>query len=606
MNVRPTSVLIAAALALALAPAARCGQQPDAAREGKALFFAISRHPEGLDPCRTADGLAAGIAAQIYEPLYEYHPLKSPVELRPCLADGMPEPSDDGLTWTIRMKKGVMFQDDPCFPGGKGREVTAGDVVYSIKRMADAANASESWWLLEGRIEGLDAFHEESIQQAEARRRMDYARPVAGLGAPDDHTLRVRLTQSWPQFVHMLAMTCTAAVPHEAVEHHGISFRRRPVGTGPFRLKSWRRDGILLTRNPNYRREPPVAGAAGPEDAAPALPLVDGVSYRLVTDAMAWALFTTGMIDELPMSRALAERLVGPDGRIEADLQKKGVRIVRRVEPAVYFIGFGMKDPVVGGDNKALRQAMSLGFDAARHVKGLRGQGVVVAQAVIPPGIFGYSAEYEHPYGRLDLEAAARKLAEAGYPGGVSADGRQLEVNYDTTAESGKAPLARAFAADMAKLGIKVHVVANRWPAYVRKLNDGHVQVFDIGWVFDYPDPENVLQVFYGPGGGSEPRTMHYRNAEFDELYRKMRVMPDGPERLAVIRRMVDAMDEDAVWIPLTHPVAYILRHKWVRNTGQRAMPAMPLKYVDIDDKERRRMRFLWRPGDGGTVTLAM
>jgi peptide/nickel transport system substrate-binding protein len=161
---------------------------------------------KGFDPCQTGDTTSAGMVSQVYDALYEYHYLKRPYELKPALADGMPQVSDDGLTWTIKMKKGVVFQDNRCFPGGKGREATVHDVIYSFKRLADPANKPRGYWLIDGRIKGLDEFHKRAAERARRREPTPYAEEqIAGLRTLDNHTLQISLTAptrssntSWP------------------------------------------------------------------------------------------------------------------------------------------------------------------------------------------------------------------------------------------------------------------------------------------------------------------------------------------------------------------------------------------------------------------------
>ena len=157
---------------------AGCSNDPYPPAEGKKILYGVlGEDPHGLDPVRAGDTLSGGIIAQIYDCLYEYHYLKRPYQLVPCLAETMPQVSEDGLVYTIPIKRGVYFQDDACFPGGKGREVTAQDCVYAIKRLADKGNKPRGWWLLDGKVVGLDEFHDASVTLPEGE-TMDYDGPV--------------------------------------------------------------------------------------------------------------------------------------------------------------------------------------------------------------------------------------------------------------------------------------------------------------------------------------------------------------------------------------------------------------------------------------------
>jgi ABC-type transport system substrate-binding protein len=271
-----------------------------------------------------------------------------------------------------------------------------------------------------------------------------------------------------------------------------------------------------------------------------------------------------------------------------------GVRLIKTSEMDVFYIGFNMKDPLVG-QNKALRQAMSLAYDTEWRIEHLANGRAISAQSCIPPGMFGYDPEYHNPYKGPDLEAARQKLAEAGFPNGIGPDGKQLEVAYDIGAAD---PAARqnalAFAEDMAEIGIKVNVVTNTWSEFLDKLRTGRLQVFTVGWILDYPDPENFLQLLYGPNKAPGPNSTSYDNPEFNEMFDRMKIMQDGPERYALVRQMVDISVEDAPWIPSVHSLSYILVHQWVRNYKPHGMTGSFIKYRDVDVDLRARLRREW------------
>ena len=585
---------------------AGCSNDPYPPAGGKKVIYgALGEDPHGLDPVQAGDTLSAGIVAQIYDSLYQYHYLKRPYELVPCLAESMPKVSEDGLTYTVRIEKGVYFQDDPCFAstGGKGREVTAEDFVYSIKRLADVANKPRGWWLLQGKVLGLDEFHEESVEKAVAGENVDYGRSVEGLRALDRYTLQIRLKERYPQLKYALEMSYTAAVPREAVECYGEDFVNHPVGTGPFRLKEWRkRWKMVLESNPAYRDdfypsegEPGDREAGFLEAAGRKLPLVDEVYYTIVTEAQpAWLYFKQGYRGTSGISKDSFAEAVTPAKELTPEFIAKGIRLTKSPEMVVYYLGFNMKDPVVGG-NKELRQAMSLAYDTEWRIEHFNNGRAISAQGPVPPGMFGYGPELRNPYKQFDVEKARRKLAEAGYPGGIGSDGKRLQISYDIdSADPAGRQFALAFARDMEKIGIKVNIVTNTWAEFLRKTHEGRLQVFSVGWILDYPDPENFLQLLYGPNKAPGPNGSNYDNPEFNRLFDRMKAMEDTPERLAIINKMVDIVVEDAPWIPSTHSVSYILRHQWVKNAKPHAMTGGYLKYRDVDAELRAKLRREW------------
>ncbi len=594
-----TTVFCAVVLACA-----GCSNDPyPPAADRKIVYGVLGEDPHSLDPVQLGDTLSAGVAAQIYDALYEYHYLKRPYELKPALAAEMPTVSEDGLTYTIPIKQGVYFQDDSCFPDGRGREVTARDFVYSIKRLADVGNQPRGWWLLQGKVVGLDEFHDLSDERSTAGEPMDYAMTVEGLEAVDRYTLRIRLKRPFPQLLYALAMNYTAAVPREAVEHYGEDFHNHPVGTGPFMLGEWsKRWRLILERNRTYRDDfYPTEGEPGDREAGllkaagRRLPFVDAVYYTIMYEAQpAWIYFKQGYRGVSGVSKDAFREAITPEKELTPEFRRKGVRLIKSRQPDVYYVGFNMEDDVVGA-NRKLRQAMSLAFDTQWRIENLLNGRGVSAQGPIPPGIFGYEPDYDNPYKGPDLERARGLLAEAGYPGGVDEDGRRLTITYDIgVAGPAAEQRAQAFADDMEAIGITVRVRTNTWAEFLRKIHEGGFQVFSLGWVLDYPDPENFLQLLYGPNKAPGPNNTLYDNPRYNELFEQMRAMHNTPERLGIIQQMRDIVVEDCVWIPSVHSVSYVLVHQWVRNYKPHGITGGHLKYRDVDTELRRRRQREW------------
>jgi len=604
---RSIVLITAAALALSLA-AVGCSNDPyPPAGDGKVIYGALSEDPRTLDPCQASDVLSGRVIANIYEALYEYHYLKRPYELKPALAAAMPEVSEDGLTYTIPIKRGVRFQDDLCFPRGKGREVTAEDFIYAIKRLADPANKPTGWWLFKGKVVGLDEFAEAAAQSR--GEPVDYDMPVEGLQALDPYTLRIRLKEPYPQLKYALAMSYTAAVPREAVEFYGEDFVNHPVGTGPFRLKEWsKRWRMILERNPTYRYDPyPSEGEPGDaargllEAAGRPMPFVDEVYYTIVYESQpAWLYFKQGYLGISGVGKDQFDEAITPAKELTDEFKRKGVRLLSQQDSDVYYIGFNMDDPILG-PNKKLRQAISLAYDTEWDLEHLlRGQGIS-AQGPIPPGIFGYDPDFRNPYKAHDVEKARRLLAEAGYPGGIGPDGKRLELTYEI-GQPGPAAIqaAQVFVQEMARIGVKIEIETSTWNEFLNKAHEGRLQFFSLGWILDYPDPENFLQLLYGPNRPPGPNNTRYNNPEYNALFEQMKSMENTPERLAIVQRMRDIVVEDAVWVPRFHTVDFILQHQWVKNYKPHGITGGYLKYRDVDVALRERLRKEWnRPNYG-------
>jgi ABC-type transport system substrate-binding protein len=291
---------------LALLVVAACGKRdPFPGEKGMVLHQVMTANVKGFDTTQVGDVYSHRAQALVYEELLQYKYLERPFQVEPCLAEAMPEVSEDGLTYTFRIRKGVFFHDDVCFDPDHGtpktRELVASDFVYSFKRIADAKNTSTGWWLLDGKILGLNAFRDRSG----AAEKTDYDIEVEGLQAPDARTFVIRLTEPYPQLLYVLTMTYLAAVSREAVEYYKEEILNHPVGTGPYRLTEWIRNyRLVFDRNPRFgegarpatggvrddpRRQYPIRGEAGDEeagllaDAGKVLPLCDRVIFYEIT-----------------------------------------------------------------------------------------------------------------------------------------------------------------------------------------------------------------------------------------------------------------------------------------------------------------------------------
>lgn len=544
----------------------------------------------GFDPAREGDVTSAQAIQRIYEGLVQISYLDRPYRVEPLLAESLPEISPDGLTVTFRLRPGIHFQDDACFPGGRGREVTAGDFVYAFKRIADRKVLSSGWWAFQGRIRGLDAFREASAGPEPT----DYELPVEGLQALDDRTLRIALEKPYPQLLWVLALHYGSVVAREAVQYYGDRFGSHPVGTGPYVLAAWTRNYRMeFVRNPKWRETGrsdryPERGGAGDEsagllrDAGQALPLIDRiVSYVVADPATQWLMFLTGELDESDIARDNWSVVVDGAGQLVPDLRDRRIALTITPQLRITYIGLNMDDPVLGR-NKALRQALTCAFNSDEWVKLNNGR-VRRAKGPIPSSLEGYEAGYDPlPF---DLARARGLLEEAGYPGGLDpATGRRLEL----TLELGRADdlelrqSAELFAAFMDRVGIVVRLNANNGPAYYEKLERRQAQMFYLSWIGDYPDAENFLQCFYGPNASPGPNRANYVNPDFDRLFEQARSLPDSPERTALYRRMARLVMDDAPWIFAAEPLVYTLQQARLLNRKPHMFPYGMEKYYRL------------------------
>ena len=542
---RPAAVLLAlAALAAgADAPPEPCFRRPDVPIAS-------------LDPALAGDMASARAAALVWETPLQFDYAARPYRLVPYAAEDLPAVSDGGRTIEFRLRDDVWFGPDPCIDApGNRRRATAADFVFSVKRLADAKVSSSGWWLVEGKVEGIDAFREASRDPASPT---DYSLDVPGLRALDDRTVRIRLTRPDPEFLWALAMPYFSLVPREAVEAYGERFGTHEAGSGPFTLASWRRGHrMLFVRRPG--RDPARDRTPPPAPGEPAGTPFASVEYLGMADASTrWLSFLRGAFDiAFDVSRDDWDAVIGPDGALAPDLAARGVRL--ESEPALesYYLGFNMDDPVLG-PNKKLRQALSCAFDAAQWCSLGRGR-VLPSNGPVPPGVEG-RLETPHPYA-FDLEKAKALLAEAGYPGGADpATGRRLALSLDLgKSDQETREGAELLAGFFDRIGVALELRFSTFPQFMRRLNRREEQLFLIGWVADWPDPMNFLQLFCSKNASPGPNRTNYANPAYDALFEEAARTADPARRLELVRAMQDVVREDSPWACLYYRREFVL-----------------------------------------------
>jgi ABC-type transport system substrate-binding protein len=595
---------------------AACSNNPYPPESNRLIgYTALGEDPRTLDPAQASDTTSTEILCQIYDPLYQNSYLDRPYRVVPALAADYPQKrifSEDVLEkgklktmtrmeYIFKLRDDVYFQDDPCFPGGKGRRVTVNDIIYSIKRLADPAVRSTGFWLVAGKIKGIEDFFNRAAKTGKA----DYAQDIEGLQAIDDRTLKIVLTEPFPAFLYVMSMPYSAAVAKEAVEYynsHGREgFSRHPVGTGAYRLKSWHRQHrIILERNPGFRKEYyPAAGAPGDKergllaDAGKQLPFIDEVWYTIIsTGQPVWLLFLQGYLDGSGIPQEQFDKVVTKNLELSDDFIKKNISLEIASDLSIYYLAFNMRDPVLG-KNKYLRQALSLAYDTDLYNEIFLNGRAINAQGPLPPGIFGYDAQLRNPYKTHNLSLARELMIKAGYPGGIDTKtGKQLELVYDIGSDSTRAREVASF--DMRcfeELGIKMKLQVNTWSQHLERSHKGTFQIFSLGWVADYPDPENFLQLLYGPNAPPNPNSSAFAHPEYDRLYEQMKNMENSPAREAVISKMVGIVIEECPWIFNIHSPSYVLRHSWFKNGKSHSISGNYRKYLSVDPEMRRAYR---------------
>ncbi|MFL6581313.1 MAG: ABC transporter substrate-binding protein [Burkholderiales bacterium] len=518
------------------------------------------------------------------------------------------------------------------------RELVADDYAFQIRRLAHPKLHSPIFGLISEYIIGLKDYAAKLQQAAKTTAPDGYLDlmqfPLDGVQLVDKYTYRIKLKGKYPQFVYWLAMPFFAPVPWEAErfysqpgmsEGKNLSLDWYPVGTGPYMLTMHDPNRLMvLERNPNFAGEAyPTEGEEGDQaaglldDAGKMMPFIDQAVFSLEKESIPyWNKFLQGYYDASGITSDSFDQTVQitPSGDVTLadEMRKQDIRLQTSVATSIMYMGFNMLDPVVGGDSertRKLRQAISIAIDQEEFISIFTNGRGIPGQGPIPPGIFGHREGQEgvNPYvydwvngkpERKSVKYAKQLLAEAGYPDGMDkASGKPLVIYFDTTLTGvgGKSRidwLAKQFQ----KIDLQMVVRNSDYNRFQDKIRRGTAQLFFFGWNADYPDPENFLFLFYGAQSrikGGE-NAANYQNAEFDRMFERMQVMANGPERQALIDRMVDTLRHDAPWVYMLYPKDYTLAHAWVHNRKPNKMANNGLKYQRIDAKLREQKRREW------------
>jgi len=586
---------IASALALAALAALACALvTPAHAQEKSVLTVPRITQFESLDPPRGFGQTEEQVLRQVYSTLVAYAYLERPYKLEPDLLEAMPTLSPDQLTLTFHLRQGVRFIDSPCFPGGKGRELTSDDVLYSLKRYADGNINSKSWFAMQGAVVGLDDYRAATVKAGPGADLT--SRDVAGLHKVDARTFTIRLTHANALFLYALAMAPTSVVPREAVQFYKDRFALNPVGTGPFMAtRQLDRKGVIrLVRNPHYHRTYPSVGEPGDaargllRDAGKRLPLVDELEMPLIEEQQPAALkFLRGELDWRPMDRANFSKMVlrNPDGTFRLTPEFAGRFAISDV-PSLEtdYMLVNMRDPLLGG-NKLLRQALAAAFDAQAIIDVLwNGRGRRL-NSLVPYDLPGNERETGAVARPHDLAQARKLLAQAGYPDGKGLPPLTISFFQTHVAAHNEFDLLKA---QLAAIGVQAKGVFMDQPTFTKAAENGNYQLASFGWEADYPDPEDFYQLLYGRNAPPASNWTGYANPAYDKAYEASRFMANGPERLAYLRTMNALIADDVPMIVLFDPLKFESVQNWVGNF-KRNLLAQEHMYLSVDMARKRK-----------------
>ena len=535
---KKTLLLLVLAVAIALMCTPVFAAEP--VYGGAAKWHEVSNPPQ-LDPHMATDTTSARTALCMFDTLVTNS--NDGQKILPWLAEKW-DVSKDGRVWTFKLRKGVRFHKTT--EGGKptangGREVTADDWKWSFERMIRDKSPRAYF------IDCVAGYDEMAAGKAKT---------WSGIKAVDKYTLQFTLKKPFAPFLSVLAYNSLVVVPKEDVTKWGKNFSFHPVGSGAFSFDTWKQDQKLtLKKNPNYWRK----DAKGKQ-----LPYLDAFEMVIIPDGtVAWEEFKKGNID---MMREVPDRLV-KDAR-----KLLGKNLLEGPQPGTYYYGFNMSKPPFKG-NKKLRHALNYAVDRKR-INDLVLEGLFFpAKGILPPSMPGYNKNlkgYEY-----NPEKAKQLMKEAGFPNGIEVT---LQINQNIRHKA----VGEAIQAQLSELGIKANIKVVDWGVHLDMLDRGESEMYRMGWVVDYLDPDNFLFVnLHSSNFGAKGNYSFYKNPEADKLMEQGRIETNHAKRMAIYQKAEQLIVDDAPWVFLFHYYNNVATQKWINGAK---LPAFGDYTVRMDE----------------------
>ena len=541
-----------------------CSDQSE--KSGNIFYINQPLGVETLEPVMSNSNQTIWALSQVMEGLVEYN---RESEIIPAIA-GKWEISEDGTVYTFTLRDDVLFHDDECFPGGKGRKVTASDFKYCLERVNDPKSKTRGSWVYRDKIKGAQEYIDSRSGKSAGAKELN---EISGIKALNDSTLQIELNQPFAPFLSILTMTYGFVYPREAVDHYGERFGQHPVGTGPFKFSRWDFDKeLVFDKNPNYW---------GKDEAGIQLPYLDGMQMTFTQSSETEYLdFVNGRYDfHLPSSETI-DQLIDENGNL-TDPQSRDFDMVRQPWLQTVFFGMmqdaklpgGVNGPFVG--NKKLRQALNYAVDREKIIKYvLKNRGTPAHNGPLPVGMPGYNPDIKgYSY---DKDKAMKLLEEAGYPGGKGLD-LTLYMGNDEIQKT----IAIAVQDQLKELGIDLKLEQMLQATLISQQEDGKFPFWRASWGADYYDPENFVALFYSknitPNG---PNRVGYNNPGVDRLYEEGLKETDFNKRKLIYDELQRIVIEDAAWLYLYYNQQIYLLKKNIGGFYLSGLNIINLKYT--------------------------
>jgi peptide/nickel transport system substrate-binding protein len=499
-----------------------------------------------LDPAFAKSQATMWPAHQLFNTLVE---IDDSLHIVPSLAKSW-DISTDRKVYTFQLRNDVFFHDDPAFKGGKGRKMTAQDIVFSLSRIIDKQVASPGAWIFS--------------------RKADTVRPFLAL---DDTTFRLTLLRPYNPILGILSMQYCSIVPKEVVEFYGTDFRRHPVGTGPFRMVAWEEgQALVLKKNEHYFEK---------DSAGNRLPYLDGVKVSFYdSKATEFLLFRQKELDFInDIEASFKDEVLTKAGTLHKEWEGK-IRLIASPYLNIEYLGLLMDTGNSLLKNsptrfKKIRQAINYGFDRRKMTLYLRNSlGTPAESGFVPLGLPSFDSVAVKGY-YFDPARTKQLLAEAGFPGG-----KGLPVIKLMTIAI-YADMANFIAKQLEESGIPVQVEVVQKSLLLDMTSNSRAAFFRGSWIADYPDAENYLSVFYSKNP-APPNYTRYNNPAFDALFEKAIAETIDSARYELYRQADQLMINDAPVVPLWYDKAVRLVQPYIKGFRANALNLLELRTTRI------------------------
>ncbi len=521
-----------------------CNSCNSNSQTGDKKFFRYNQSSgiASLDPAFSKDQSTIWSCNQLYNSLVQ---LNDNLNVEPAIAKSW-EISEDGKTYTFHLRGDVLFHDNDCFAGSKGRTVNAADVVFSLSRIIDKKVAGPGAWIFNNSVDSVEPFK-----------------------ALNDSTFQLKLLKPFRPMLGILTMQYCSVIPKEAIAKYGADFRAHPVGTGPFKFKNWKEGtALILVKNEHYFEHDAQGNA---------LPYLDGIKISFIdnkkTEYLSFKQKELDFINSIDAS--YIDEVLDEDGNMKADLKDK-FNLLKTPYLNTEYLGFlttGSNETENPFLNKKLRQAINYGFDRREMLKYLRnGVGKPAESGFTPFGLPSFDAEKVKGY-TFDLEKAKQLLKESGYQPGTA----KLVLYTNETYKE----YALFITKQLEKTGLNIRVEISQ-PSILREwMSQGKVQFFRGSWLADYPDAENYFAVFYSKNG-SPPNYTRFNNKRFDALYEAALQENDDTKRFDMYHQMEAIIIEEAPVVPLYYDEVLRFSQKNIEGLTANGLNLLNLKTVTI------------------------